>query len=367
MEPTDLSRFVARYGGYWRDDVLDFCYLSNPYFPSEETVDALLDELRRALRFYPSSQKVCAGYLAETLGVPPERLYVGNGGSECIWLVNHLHPGPMLLPVPAFNEYENNRRSLDAAIELFQVTEDQGFHLDVEAFVAATRGRGATSAVVTSPNNPTGDVLTEDELGYLLEETRHLDRLILDESFTNFVPPGQGHASSALPLLSEHPHVAVLASMSKDLGIPGLRLGYVASSDLELAKHLREAAPIWNINALAEIFLERLPALRAEFDASCTRVLETARVLGRDLGEIPFLEPWPVTSNFVFCKVLPPFDSTELVRVLLAEHGLFVNDCSNKANLGKRFVRIASRDEADNARLVSCLRGLAETSMGESP
>jgi histidinol-phosphate/aromatic aminotransferase/cobyric acid decarboxylase-like protein len=358
LDCTDVSRFVSRYGGYWRDDVLDFCYLTNPYFPSEETLDALLRELRGALRFYPSSQRVCAGYLGEALGVPAEWLYVGNGGSECIWLLNHLFPEPMLLPVPGFNEYENNRRALGAETRVFDVTDEDDFHLDVEAFVAATRDQGVSTAVVTSPNNPTGDVLREDELRFLLDETRHLALLVLDESFTDFVAPGEGKAGSALPVLGDHPHVAVLSSMSKDYGLPGLRLGYIASSSPELAPRLREAGPIWNLNALAEIFLERLPQLQAEYEPTRLRVLETTRALGRDLDTISFLRPRPVNSNFVFTEVLEPFDSTGLVRVLLADHGMFVNDCSNKANLGRRFVRIASRGEEDNARLVACLREL---------
>ena len=82
MKPTQIKKFSSRYGGYWRDDVLDFCYLTNPYFPSEKTLDALLRDLRRAIKFYPSTQSVIAGYLAAYLGIPERQLYVSNGGSE---------------------------------------------------------------------------------------------------------------------------------------------------------------------------------------------------------------------------------------------------------------------------------------------
>lgn len=358
MEHSGIGSFVARYGGYWRDDVLDFCYLSNPFFPSEETLDELFRELRRAVRFYPSAQKVCAGYLGEYLGLPADWLYVGNGGSECICLVNRLFPGPMLLPVPAFNEYENNRRATGAEVVLFHLTEERGFRLDVERFVEATRTAGVSSAVVTTPNNPTGGVLSRDELAYLWAETRHLDLLLLDESFTNFADVETPRAASSLAALEEHPHVAVLSSMSKDYGIPGLRLGYVASSQPELVTRLARTGPIWNINTMAEIFLERLPAMEAEFERSRVRVIEAVRDLGRGLGACSFLHPAATTANFVFARVSEPFDSTGLVEILFEDHGIFLNDCSNKANLDRRYVRIASRSEEDNATLLRCLSEL---------
>lgn len=362
MNTNRMDQFVSRYGGYWRDDILDFCYLTNPYFPSQKTMDVLFAELRRAVKFYPSSQRVAAGYLSKYLGVPADSLYVGNGGSECISIMNRLFTGPMLIPVPAFNEYENNRRATGGAVELFHLTEDSGFQLDVEEFVKATRDRRVSSALVISPNNPTGNVIKRDELAYLAENTRHLDLLLVDESFSNFASRGSAHAFSIRRHLPDYPHVAVLSSMSKDYGIPGLRLGYVASGNKELVARVRKFSPIWNINALAEIFLEHLPSLKTEFEHSRVRVIESTRKLYSDLGTVSYLQPCPTYSNFIFTRVLPPFDSTKLFRTLLSKHGIFINDTSNKPNLGRRYVRIASRDDHDNARLVACLKKLDSSS-----
>jgi histidinol-phosphate/aromatic aminotransferase/cobyric acid decarboxylase-like protein len=358
MNQAQIKKFSGRYGGYWRDDVLDFCYLTNPYFPSPKTLDALFNDLRRAIKFYPSTQSVIAGYLAGYLGIPHRQLFVSNGGSESITILNRLNPGCMLIPVPAFNEYENNRLNTGAHVRTFDCVEERGFQLDVDAFIAASRRPAIRSALVITPNNPTGNVLSKAEVFHLMEKTRHLDMLVVDESFINFSYEKDKDTSSVLRHLEEYPHVVVLCSMSKDYGIPGLRIGYLASGDPDRITRIRKHSPIWNINVFAEIFLEKLPQLKAEFERSRLKVISSTQKLCAALKTVPFLEPRPTFSNFIFAKVLPPFNSTSLYETLLTRHDIFINDTSNKPNVGKGFVRIASRNDADNGRLVAALRRL---------
>jgi len=359
MNERDIKTFTGRYGGYWRDDILDFCYLTNPYFPPDAFIESLFSSLRRALKFYPSTQAVVAGFLADYLDVHPDTLFVGNGGSEGINILNRLFPGPMLIPVPAFNEYENNRIHHNLPTLHFDLTEENRFALDVERFIEETRRRSVSSAVVITPNNPTGNVLTRDEVFFLLENSRHLECLVVDESFVNFSYQEQNDSSSVLQHLDEFPHCCVLASMSKDYGIPGLRLGYVATGNRSTIKTIRQSSPIWNINALAEIFLEKLRFYKEDFEQSRLRVVQTTRELFEQLSCISFLSPFAPKSNFVFSRVDAPFTSQTLTRRLLVDYDLFINDTSNKPHVGERYVRIASRDEHDNKKLVAALGALA--------
>jgi threonine-phosphate decarboxylase len=361
MNSREIKQFSNRYGGYWRDNVLDFCYLTNPYFPSNRTLDSLFSELRKAIKFYPSTQSVIAGYLARYLNIPDSQLYVSNGGSESIAVLNRLFPGPMLIPVPSFNEYENNRLHTGAKVITYDLTEDRSFQLDVDDFIAATKRHKIASALVISPNNPTGNVLSKTDVFRLMKSTRHLKLLIIDESFINFSYEKEVDTSSVLKHLAEYPHVAVLSSMSKDFGIPGLRIGYVASGDLDLIRMIRKHSPIWNINVFAEIFLERLSELRPEFERSRLRVIKSTQKLYGELKKVPFLAPQLTYSNFIFAKVNPPFTSTSLFEALLTKHNIFINDTSNKPNVGNRYVRIASRDDHDNALLVKSLHDLAKS------
>jgi histidinol-phosphate/aromatic aminotransferase/cobyric acid decarboxylase-like protein len=355
-EIRDIGAFTGRYGGYWRDDVLDFCYLANPYFPPREFLRLLTRTFPRAVKFYPSTHKVVARFLGRYLGLDPDTLFVGNGGSECINVLNRSLSGSLLLPVPAFNEYENNRLNAGLRVRHFVLEEKAGFRIDPEKFVRAARS--ADAAVIISPNNPTGLALDKDELVSVCRGTRRLDRLVVDESFINFSYRDRKADPTMLGSLGRFPHLAVLASMSKDYGVPGLRIGYIASADREFIAKLRRNNPIWNINCLSEIFLERLPEFRAEFDRSRIAVVETTRELSDGLSRIPFLRPAPTSANFVFCEVLKPFSSTSLTRLLLGKHGIYINDCSNKPGMNRRFVRIASRDRRDNAVLLKTLRHL---------
>ena len=352
----NIKEFTGRYGGYWRDEVLDFCYLANPYFPPRDFLRLLTRSFPRAVKFYPSTHKVVAGFLGRALGLDPDMLFVGNGGSECINVLNHNLTGSLLLPVPAFNEYENNRLNAGLKIRHFGLEEKSGFRVDPEKFIRAARS--ADAAVIISPNNPTGLALGKDELLSVCRGTRRLDRLVVDESFINFSYRDRKKDPTMLGSLGRFPHLAVLASMSKDYGVPGLRIGYIASGDREFIAKLRRNNPIWNINCLSEVFLENLPEFLGDFHRSRIDVIETTAELFKDLGRVPFLRPWPTSANFVFCEVRRPFSSTSLTELLLRKHGIYINDCSNKPGMDRRFVRIASRDRHDNARLVETLEKL---------
>ncbi|MGH3946239.1 MAG: aminotransferase class I/II-fold pyridoxal phosphate-dependent enzyme, partial [Pseudonocardiaceae bacterium] len=236
------------HGGYWRHDVVDHCLLYNPYFPTPALMEALMAEFGDTLVHYPVGHTTLQVLLATMVNQPPERLVIANGASELIKVLGRVLRG-VVLAVPGFNEYEEVFD--DAEVQRIEVLPPT-FRPEIDDFHRAAICAKAQAVIVASPNNPTSVAVPREDLlrlGKLLAESGTL--LVVDESFVDFCTGGVSLERD----LSDHPNLVVVKSMSKAYGVGGLRLGYLATADRELASTIRAELPIWNVNGFAEAFL----------------------------------------------------------------------------------------------------------------
>lgn len=353
MEP-DARYISSLYGGFWNFGIKDFCYLVNPYFPPSAFTKRLGLRLDELLRSYPSTNWYISSLLAKTLDLTEDQVVVGNGASELISAITNRYVDNLAIPIPTFDEYVNRAAIQGKRTSLFELGKD--FVFDAERFVQHVKKTAANSAVIINPNNPSGTLISQDSIWYLLESLRQLDLIILDESFIDFC--SSDPKPSAMERLSEFPNLVILKSLSKVYGIAGLRLGYAATSNRDIISTLRRDVPIWSINSLGQFFLEEIGKYQKEFLHSCTAVQAATQTLYLELKSVPYLSPFPSEGNFVLCKIQTRFTSSQLTTRLFNEHKMFINDCSGKKGLGDQFVRIASRTTEENANLVRALNSL---------
>ena len=354
MNEPDVKYVSSLYGGFWNFDTKDFCYMTNPYFPPQEFIDSLGGRLRQLVKSYPSTNWYISSLAAEPLGLTHEELVIANGASELISAISEQFVERLSVPVPTFDEFVNRAVNQGKEVSPYQLTGD--FELDAEDFVRHTLDAGANSALLINPNNPTGTLLSHDTLWYLLESLRSLDLIIVDESFIEF--SSRTPTPTVMGRLSDFPNVVVLKSLSKNYGIPGLRLGYAASANREMVAVLRKSVPIWSINSLAQYFLEEIANYRDEYLESCASVREAARVLHTGLASLHYLSPYPTQGNFVLCRLNDGITGEELTERLFRECNVLINNCSRKKGLGEGFVRFASRTVEENAQLIEVMQEL---------
>ncbi len=354
MADRTVGYLSSLYGGYWDFEVKDFCYMTNPFFPPETLLEDLGVRLTELLKAYPSTNWYVSSLLADPLGLTEDEVVVGNGASELIDIVINRFVQNLAIPVPTFNEFTNRAKASGRQVSPFHL--DGGFNLDPEAFVRHVRKTRSNAVVLIRPNNPTGSLISKSDLTFLLECLRDLDLVLVDDSFIEFVAAESDQA--ALNLIFEFPNLVVLKSLSKNYGIPGLRLGYAASGDTERIGQLRRDLPIWNINSFAQFFLSRCGEYQEEFAVSCLKVREATQRLFRQLSGVPYLCPFPTQGNFVLCGVLDGLSGEELTSALFEQCNILVNDCSKKEGLDGSYIRVASRSEAENNALVAALQGL---------
>ena len=161
--------------------------------------------------------------------------------------------------------------------------------------------------------------------------------------------------------------MAIIKSMSKAYGICGLRIGYIVTANTRFAEAVRNGVHIWNINGFAEEFLRLLPDYRQEFIDSCSQVRTDRDGLYTKLGAIEGMTVFKPDANFVFCRLPDSVKSApEVTRTLFIEHNMYIKDSVGKTQPeSDRYLRIASRTEADNSKLVEALIDVMDLRGGE--
>ena len=346
----------SQHGGYWRHGFIDHAYLYNLYFPPESFFEKLKDQIHELVLNYPVAQDALAALVGELIDQPSERIVVGNGAAELIKIVSGHIARKLIIPVPSFNEYVNAAPTGNV-IEF--PLEPPSFQLDVDKFAAEIIRSKADIAVVVTPNNPTSLLVPKPDLLRLLKKLAGHDcMLIVDESFIDFARD-RDQATLEGEII-RHPNLTIFKSMSKAYGICGLRIGYMLTVNSEFAARVREGVHIWNINGFAEKFLELAPQYRKDFSDSCKQVKADRDKFYEELQSIQGLTVFQPDANFIFCR-LPDHSASgpEVTKRLFVEHNIYIKHCQGKSlPESDRYLRIASRTQAENHQLIGALRNI---------
>ncbi len=353
-EQNRLPRYQQRYGGYWRfSGLLDFCYLVNPYFPPAELIEKLKYYFTPLLIQYPSGLYVQNINAARMYGVDESEILVGNGAAELIGALGRLTQGVVALSVPTFNEY---MRCFAAGSFAKIDTKQIGYRLNRDLLIQAAAA--ADTVVIVNPDNPSGAILGEQDMLEILEYCRgRQKRVVVDESFMDFAEPDVRYSLMDSKILQEYPNLVVVRSISKSYGVPGLRLGVLATGDPSLREAMSHSLPVWNINSFAEYFLQIYPPFQKQYHAACDRMRAGRARFQEWLSRLPHIQVYPSQANYFLCQLGGGLSATELASRLLSQYQILVKDLTGKEGFEQgEFVRLAIRDDEDNQRLYRALQ-----------
>jgi threonine-phosphate decarboxylase len=336
-------------------DIVDFCFIANPYYPTAGMLDDLQRSLPNLIKSYPSSNPLRSQkHLAAVLNVDPERLIIGNGATELIALIKLTLIDRIAVPIPTFGEYIEKMKDLRDA-ELYALNPEDRYQLHLDDYLAWVKKRKLACLLVINPGNPTGQFIPLEEMVEFLHRARDMELVIVDESFIDFAGDP---IPSLLPLADQFTNLLIVRSMSKHCGVPGLRLGYCYSANLYILNRMRRFLPTWNLNTLAQYFLSLLQDGEAAYHEGRKRLIGDVKQLYDDLRTMPQLEVYPTGANFLLFKIQNDMTARELQMRLLVEHEMYVRDCSNKLGMDAFHIRVASQGREKDKRLVEALRTL---------
>ena len=352
-----MQKFYSRYGGFWRfPKMLDFCYLVNPFFPSQRMLDEMKASFLTLLTEYPSGMKVNALLASKCWGVSEKYIVPGNGAAELIkFLMDNLN-GKLGVIRPSFEEYPNRYQG---EVVTF-IPQNSDFRYTGQDIIDYYANKDIANLLLINPDNPSGNFIPKDDILKVADWCKlNQVRFIVDESFVDFSEEYEICSMLDDTILESYPNMIVVKSISKSYGVPGLRLGIMASADKVLIKEAKKYVSIWNINSFAEFFMQIFTKYSKDYHKACGSFqAERADFLSK-LCEIPFIHVMPTQANFVLCEVKEPYSSMEIVKRMLREHNILLSACSAKKGLqGGKYLRIAIRGHQDNARLIEAFKQL---------
>ena len=350
---TKLLRYQQRYGGYWRfPHLLDFCYLVNPYFPTERMKNELRASFDTLLGEYPSGMKVNTLLMGKYFNIHQDYVCVGNGAAELIKSLMEQLTGKLGVIYPTFEEYPN-RRDKNALVSY--IPDNRDFSYTAKDLEEYFEDKDVSSLLLINPDNPSGNFIPrEDVLGLATWAKSRNIRLIVDESFVDFSVESVSNTLLLDNILESFPNLVVMKSISKSYGVPGLRLGVLATSDTSLIQIIRKDVSIWNVNSFAEYYMQIFGKYEKDYLQACQEFISERERFCQELQNISFLRVIPSQANYFLCEVIG-ISSKELTLRLLEEN-ILIKDCSEKlAFSGRDYIRIAVRGEEDNTKLIQAL------------
>lgn len=327
MQPRDLSdhteyvpgeglKEVARELGVEMSDLVALASNENPYGPSDEAIEAVTSAAPEMNAYPKASHTDLQRALAEHWNVMPDQIWLSPGADGAIDYLSRamLEPGDGLLcPEPGFSYYGMSGRYHHGTIRTYPSMDGKTCAVTSETVLQSYEDERLV--YLTTPHNPTGDVLSLEEIETIAAETEPETLVVVDEAYGEFAT-----VDSARELIADRTDVAVLRTFSKAYGLAGLRLGYAIVHDEWADAYAKISTPF----AVSELACRAgLAALSAT--EHLERTIQTVRE-GRQKMTAEIDAPtWQSEGNFVMVDV----GDAGTVAEALKRRGIIVRDCSS--------------------------------------
>ena len=320
------------------DDIYSFNgirmnFSSNIYpNPDFQELEAHLRKKITLIRNYPEPVPHHLEHLlAKEYGVSETELMVTSGATDAIYLIAQVLRKESSFKVfhPTFSEYADACRTF-GMIE----TDD------------------APVCWLCNPNNPTGEVKTDDEV---IRMAKRHKWLIIDQSYEDYTLKNIMKAPKAVA----YDNIIQIRSMTKRYAIPGLRLGFIIANE-NIIRRLKSIYRPWAVNALAIEAGCWLIEKQKKAICHITDYLNETKRLNDGLNSIDGIKTFPTETNFFLCTI-QPFTSAQLKDLLAKNEKILIRDASNFPGLTPHHFRIATQSPQENDTLIEAVSWLLKS------
>ncbi|HCM89687.1 MULTISPECIES: threonine-phosphate decarboxylase CobD [Vagococcus] len=325
--------------------IVDFSANINPLGVSKRLKAELYNNFDQILHYPDLRYKNLKHDIANYHKLNENYVFLGNGAAEVIYgLASVLEVEKLLVLAPTFSEYEDAFAHKLTGIYYFEI-ESSAFEVNINELILAVEKNNVDTICLCNPNNPTGKIVKKNEMKQLLAYCQAKKiRLIVDEAFMDFLPQEESLDTEIVA----NKNLFIVRSLTKIFAIPGLRLGYLLTSNQEVMLELNKRAVPWRINCFAEI-AGKVSLQDSEYLTESIANIEIERIfLEKKLNEISALKLFSSTVNFIFFSCSSPKN----IQKELLEKGILIRDCSNYKGLSGNYYRIAVRSHTENEMLI---------------
>ncbi|MDO5714084.1 MAG: histidinol-phosphate transaminase [Tissierellia bacterium] len=339
---------LQRKYGFAPEEIMDFSSNINPLGPSSLALSHLKEELDK-VSVYPDPDYV---KLKKAIGTyahcQEDSIVLGSGTTHLIAdYIRIIGPKRALLNSPCYSEYQNELEKQGSMIYYYDLDYSKDFVIDVEEVITYIRKHNIDLYVLTNPNNPTGTILTIEEIQKILEETGV--KMLIDETYIEFTDIEK---YSCTTLAQSHPGLLVVRSTSKFFSTPGIRLGYGIISHDEVKQEMNQNFNLWSINIFADI-LGQYMFYDKEYQNNVYEHIQREKDrMVKSLSSLKDIKVYPSYGNFVLCQILKDGVTAKELRETLLPHKMVIRDCVTFKNLDSSFFRFCILSTKANEKLL---------------
>jgi threonine-phosphate decarboxylase len=336
-----------------KENIIDFSSNINPLGPPPDFKEEILDACN-IIEQYPDPNYTDMRKELEMLyGIDKDYFILGNGGIQVIHnVIEFLDFSKALIIVPTFVEYEKALRRYNKTFEYYYLKEKDQFILNSNELLS-TDLSDIDLVILCTPNNPTGVYLEKKELIKIVANLKELEiNVLIDEAFIDFLDDDM----SMMDQVTIYNNLIITRSITKFFAVPGLRLGFLSTSNKKLLKNINQFRESWSVNIFANQLFLKLFKNNKYIEETKKFIVDEGDRLYNQLKEINALKVYKPSVNYVFFKS----EADILWKEELLKYHILIRHCNNYVGLNEKFYRIAVKNKTQNNLLIEVMNKIME-------
>lgn len=333
-----------------KEDIIKLGSNENPWGPSPKAIEAIKNEISSINRYPESQLHELVSEIAEYSDVDDSQVIIGGDGADEIIDVlakTFIDAGDeFIVPLPSYMYYEYLLKQY-GAVPVYANWDLEKNELDVDSINQAISDK-TKMIFLCSPNNPTGTLIDKEVLREIASQNKDI-LIVIDEAYFEY------SEVTNKDLINEFDNIFIIRTMSKVLGLAGMRIGYGLAC-AEIIEYMHRIKPVFSLTRLS--FVAALSTFRDKdfIEESIEKGIESREYLYDEISKIDGLNPFPSKSNFILIGVKDTgFTASELALKLM-EKGIIVRDCTSFKGLDEYWIRISICTLEEDKRFIEILK-----------
>ena len=345
---------IAEEFGLKKEDIIKLGSNENPWGPSPKAIEAIKNELNSMNRYPESQLKEVVHLAAQYAGVKDSQVIIGGDGADEIIDVlakTFINPDDeFIVPLPSYMYYEYLLKQYGAKPVYARWDLDKNA-LDVESIYDKITPK-TKMIFLCSPNNPTGTLIDRNDLIKIAGDNPEI-LIVIDEAYFEY------SEVTNKDLIDEYDNIFIIRTMSKVLGLAGMRIGYGLACE-EIIEYMHRIKPVFSLTRLSYVAAVNTFKDTDYIERSIHDGIESRDYLIDELSKIDSLNVFPSKSNFILIGIKDTgYTAAEIAREFM-KRGIIVRDCTSFKGLDEYWIRISICTMEENKRFIEIVHEVVD-------
>ncbi|ALT68120.1 histidinol-phosphate transaminase [Methanobrevibacter millerae] len=345
---------IAAEFGLKKEDIIKLGSNENPWGPSPKAIEAIKNELESINRYPESQLKELVHLVADYSDVKDSQVIIGGDGADEIIDVlakTFIEPGDeFIVPLPSYMYYEYLLQQYGANPVYAKWDLDKNV-LDIDSIFECISSK-TKMIFLCSPNNPTGTLIEKADLVKIASENPDI-LIVIDEAYFEY------SEVTNKGLIDEYDNIFIIRTMSKVLGLAGMRIGYGLACE-EIIEYMHRIKPVFSLTRLSYVAAVNTFKDKDYIEKSIKDGIESRDYLIDELSKIESLNVFPSKSNFILIGVKDTgYTAAEITREFM-KRGIIVRDCTSFKGLDEYWIRISICTMDENKRFIEIVHEVVD-------